>query len=48
MIKPSKTDPGKWGSVFDAEVSKATKKNTWFPMRDQKPKTKVNGKWVEK
>ena len=47
MDKPKGTS-GKWSPVFDAQIAKASKKGTWFPMSTQKPKIKVKGKWVEK
>lgn len=47
MNKPKGTN-GTWGSVFDGQIAKASKKGVWFPMSTQKPKVKINGKWVEK
>lgn len=47
MNKPKGTN-GTWYPVFDAQIAKASKKGAWFPMSTQKPKIKVNGKWVEK
>lgn len=47
MDKPKGTT-GSWISVFNAQITKASKKGAWFPMPIQKPKIKVNGKWVEK
>lgn len=47
MDKPRGT-AGSWTPVFNAQITKASKKGAWFPMSIQKPRIKVNGKWVEK
>lgn len=46
FIKGDRDDPGKWGAVFDAQLTKASKKMTWTPLSAQKPKVKSGGKWV--
>lgn len=50
LHKPDSTSTKKaeWISVFDAEISRTNKHGKQFKYKQQKPKVKINGKWVEK